>query len=125
MQGLVPHGWTEPILINQTNATVTVKYQVFAGAEDEYGNSRYTNYEEDYAVLLSWGATGIDYGLNRNVLTTQATLYFQENIVIPESSEIIINGETYLMDGEQVRWNIPSGWTLQAGSVVQVKKSEG
>lgn len=111
-------------MIKQINATITVVYSMATG-EDEYGNPLWVHREEDHKVLLAWGATGTDYGVERNILTTQATLYFPETVSIPLSSVILINGSRFVLDGEQVTWNAPAGWSIQAGSIVQVKKAEG
>lgn len=111
-------------MISQMNSTVTVLVPIL-GAEDEYGNPKIEWVTTSHKALVAWGATGTDYGVGRNLLTTQATLYFTQSIAAPIGSKFIINDATYVFDGEQVNWKAPAGWSLKTGSIIQVKKQEG
>lgn len=112
-------------MINSTNASITVKTETKTGNEDGYGIPVTTESSETFEALVGWGATGLAYGIDRNIMTTQATLYLPLNKQITKGAEIYINGELYRQDGEGITWTPPQGFSLTAGQVVQIKKIAG
>ena len=96
-----------------------------ADAEDQWGNPVESWTEEAHKALIGWGATGLDYSPERNTLTTKATIYFKKSVGVEDSTEFRINSKKWVLDGESITWNAPTGFSLVTGTVVQVKKVEG
>jgi hypothetical protein len=113
------------LVINSANTSITVKTKIKTENEDGYGLPIYAESSETFDALVGWGATGLDYGVDRNVMTTQATIYLPLTKRIEKGAKIYIDGSLYRQDGEGVTWEAPQGWALSAGQVVLIKKVEG
>lgn len=111
-------------MINSTNKSITVKTKIKT-EDDEYGNPVYTSTTETFDALVGWGSTGMDYGVDRNVMTTQATVYLPPSRAITKGAEIYIDGSLYKQDGEGIVWTAPQGFSLQVGQVLPIKKVDG
>lgn len=112
-------------MLNTFNKTITVKSRIQNG-EDDYGIPQYAYVERELQCLVGWGSTGMDYGIDRTVMTTQATLYIKKDQAIEAGSDIYIDGKLYKADGEAVIWDAPMGFNnLTAGQILTVKKVEG
>lgn len=111
-------------MINSANTTITVKTKTKTG-ENEYGNAVYSFTTDTFDALVGYGSTGLDYGVDRNIMTTQATIYLPPSKQIAAGAEIYIAGELYRQDGEGIIWTVPQGFSLQVGQVLPIKKVTG
>lgn len=106
------------------NQTALVEIRTSIG-EDENGNPEWATVQTEISCLIGWGSTGMEFGIERNVQSTQATLYCDTATVIPDGSSIIINGEKYRLDGEPLDWQAPQGFKIIPGKVVPIVKVLG
>lgn len=106
------------------NKNITVRSKVKI-SEDAYGEASYAEVVESFDALVAWGTTGLDYGVERNVMTTQGTVYVPKNKSVPLGAEIVIDGKHWRQAGEAVIWETPLSFSLEVGQVVPIEKVEG
>lgn len=111
-------------MISHTNKRITVKSRISDG-EDDYGVKKYIYIEREMDALVAWGSTGMDFGVDRNIMTTQATIYLTKDNAITNFSEVFIDGKKYIQDGEYITWDAPSNFNITTGQVVTVKRVDG
>lgn len=111
-------------MISQTNKKITVKARIEKG-ENEYGEKEYLYVNQEMDALVAFGATGMDYGTDRVLMTTQATVYLPKDKVLAPGFEMLIDGKRYRQDGEALIWDAPSNFSITTGQVVLVKKVDG
>lgn len=111
-------------MINASNTSVTVLRKGVRG-EDEYGNPIEEILTEILPALVGWGSTGTDFGVERDAVSSQGTIYFSNAVNIPNGTEFVISGKKYRMTGEQTKWQTPEGWHLEAGAVIEIIRVVG
>lgn len=111
-------------MITDFNTAVTVLRKGIRG-EDDYGNPIEEILTETIPALVGWGSTGTDFGIERDTVSSQGTIYFPNNINIPTGTEFVISGRKYRMTGEQTKWQAPEGWGLETGSIIEIIRVVG
>lgn len=111
-------------MINGTE-TILIKRKEFL-ADDGYGNPVET--EQEIVVngaLVAWGGTSTDYGTERTLITSAATVYLPQGTEIMDSDVFIVRGKRYRKDGEAQEWQPPAHFRVKTGVVVALTRAEG
>lgn len=73
--------------------------------------------------LFAHGSTATDFGVDRDIINSQATFITFENF--PESSlYLLADGIKYSISGKPQKWVAPSNFKLRTGTVVNLVRSE-
>lgn len=105
--------------------TVVIERKSAIG-EDDWGNPVNTVSQVTVeGCLFGWGGTNTNFGINRDITSSSATLYMPKGTVVLDGDLFIVRNERYRKDGESQVWETPVGFSLNTGVVVAIKRAEG